>query len=88
MMCLFISSGFNCKLTFDDETETEGGAVVEIGETVGIDATGVGREETEASLQFKALLDIACVPVHSQAARVAQVVGIQRLDIIVTIFAR
>ena len=54
MMCLFISSGFNCKLTFDDETETEGGAVVEIGETVGIDATGVGREETEASLQFKA----------------------------------
>ena len=43
-------------------------------------AVGIGREEVEAGLQLNADPDKACVPIHSQAARVAQVVGVQRID--------
>ena len=88
MMCLFISSGFNCKLPFDDEAETKSGAVVEIGEAVGVDAIRDRWEEAEASLQLKTDPNNACVPIETQAAGVAEVVGVERLDIIVTIFAR
>ena len=56
--------------------------VVEIGE---IAAAGAEWEEAEASLKFKAYPDKACVPIHSQTARVAQVVGVQRLDVIVAV---